>query len=257
MEKPVANNEPLFTIDVFQIIKALWKRAWLLVLCGLVAGAAGFLYASYSIAPTYSSSVKLYVNVQSVSIAGTKFDVSTGNLSTARTLVSTYGEILNSRSTLERVIEKAGLNYSWQHLSGMISYGPSNNTEIMRVTVVAGDPYEASNIANTIAEVLPARTAEIIDGTSMAVVDSAVPNLGKLGPNITRYTAIGFFFGALACAAIIAVFVILDDTIHDEDYILQNYKYPVLGKIPDLLNAGSSKSYNYNYYYRKKHKADK
>ena len=40
----------------------------------------------------------------------------------------------------------------------------------------------------------------------------------------------------------------LQDTIHDEEYILRTYDYPILGKVPDLLNKGSK---SYGYYYRK------
>jgi capsular polysaccharide biosynthesis protein len=131
----------------------------------------------------------------------------------------------------------------------MIKYEPSNETEIMRVTVTTTDPYEASRIANTIAEVLPIRIAEIIDGASMEVVDAAVPDLQKVAPSITKYTAIGLFLGVLLCAGVVIVFALLDDTIHDEDYILRTYDYPILGKVPNLIHSGN-KSYRRYYYHR-------
>jgi capsular polysaccharide biosynthesis protein len=145
---------------------------------------------------------------------------------------------------LERVIEKAGVDYTWKELSKMIVYAPSNDTEIMRVTVTCTDPYEASKIANTIAKVLPVRISEIIDGASMEVVDSAVPDVDKVGPSITKYTAVGILLGGFAAAAVIIIFAMMDDTIHDEDYVLNTYDYPILGKVPDLLNTGN-KSYAY------------
>ena len=44
-----------------------------------------------------------------------------------------------------------------------------------------------------------------------------------------------------------------DNTIHDEDYILNTYNYPILAKIPDLLET-PTKRYGYyqRYYYKKK-----
>lgn len=249
MEKQEKNTREYYTIDVLHIVKSLWRRAWLIALCGLLAAAIGFSISAFAIAPTYSSYIKLYVNNSSFSLGNTNFSISASELSAAQSLVRTYGDILDSRSTLERVIEKADVDYTWKALSQMIEYAPSNNTEIMRVTVTCEDPYEASKIANTIAEVLPVRISEIIDGASMEVVDSAIPDVEKVAPSITRYTAIGLVLGVLISMIVLIVLALMDDTIHDEEYVLRTYNYPILGKVPDLLNTGN-KSYGY---YSQKH----
>ncbi len=234
-----------YTIDLLHIVKSLWRRMWLIVLSGIIAGTVGFAYSAFAIAPTYSSSVMLYVNNNSISLGNTSISISSSQISAAQSLVKTYGVILNNRTTLERVIQETGVPYTYKQLSGMITSKPSNDTEIMLITVTTTDPYEASKIANCIAEVLPVRISEIIDGASMEVVDSAIPVLTKVGPSITKYTALGIILGAFLCVAILAVLAILDDTIHDEEYILQNYDYPILAKIPDLLNTGNKK-YGYS-----------
>ncbi len=257
MENQERNNREYVTIDVVHILLLLLKRLWLIVFCGVLAAAAGFSIANFAIAPTYSSNIKLYVNNSSISLGNTTFSISSSELTAAQSLVKTYGEILKSRSTLERVIRKTDSNYTWRDLSEMIEYGSSNETEIMRVTVTCEDPYEASRIANTIAEVLPVRISEIIDGASMEVVDSAIPELTKVAPSITRYTAMGFVLGVFLCVAILVILALMDDTIHDEEYVLNTYNYPILGKVPDLMDTGS-KSYRsyYRNYYKKSQKTD-
>jgi capsular polysaccharide biosynthesis protein len=245
------NNKDFYTIDLMHLVKVLWKRAWVMALCGVLAAIIGFSYSSFFIAPTYSAGIKLYVNNASFSLGNTSFNISASELTAAQNLVKTYGEILNSRTTLERVVEKSGVPYTWKQVLDMIEYGPANETEIMRVTVTCEDPYEASKIANTIAEVLPVRISEIIDGATMEVVDSAIADTDKVAPSVTRYTAIALLLGVLASAAVLVVLALLDDTIHDEEYILNTYDYPILGKVPDLLN-GSGKSYSH-YYTQKKH----
>lgn len=249
MEKQ--NSNEYYTIDILHLVKSLWRRAWLIALCGFVAAGIGFSISAFVIAPTYSSSVKLYVNNSSISLGNTNFSISASELTAAQSLVRTYGDILDSRSTLERVIEKADVDYSWKQLSEMITYEPSNDTEIMRVTVTCEDPYEASKIANTIAEVLPVRISEIIDGASMEVVDSAIPDLEKVAPSITKYTAISFFLGVMVSAIVVIVLALMDDTIHNEEYILNTYDYPILGQVPDLWHAGNK---SYGYYYEKNQK---
>ena len=252
MENQEFKQTEYYTIDILHIFKSLLKRAWLIALCGLLAAAIGFSIAAFAIAPTYSSYVKLYVNNSSISLGNTNFSISSSELSAAQSLVRTYGDILDSRSTLERIIQKAEVDYTWKELSKIIKYAPSNDTEIMRVTVTCEDPYEASKIANTIAEVLPVRISEIIDGASMEVVDSAIPDVEKVAPSITKYTAIGLVLGVLVSVAVLVVFALLDDTIHDEEYVLRTYDYPILGKVPDLLNSGSK---SYGYYSHKRHRA--
>lgn len=249
------NVEEYYVVDLLHVVKFVWKRAWIILLVGILIGAVCYSYATYGITPTYSSSIKLYVNNSSISsVADAAFSISSSQLTAAQALVRTYSEILNSRSTLVRVQEAAGVDYSWGQLSGMISCTSANNTEIMRVTVTCTDPYEASKIANTIAEVLPERIDEIIEGATMEVVDSAVPSLSKVAPSVTKYTALGLLVGMVLAAVVLVVLALLDDTIHDEEYILRTYEYPILGKVPDLLNV-SGKSYGY--YSQKNHSKER
>lgn len=254
MEKNEKFSEDYYAIDIFHLIKILWGKAWIIVLCGFIAAAVGFSIASFAIAPNYSSSIMLYVNNSSFSLGSTSFSISSSDISASRSLVNTYSEILNNRTTLERVIEKIGLPYTPKELSRMITASPSNETEIMKVKVTAKDPYEASDIANTIAEILPERIAEIIDGASMEVVDSAIPVLEKVSPSITQYTAIGLVLGVFLSAAIIVILAMLDDTIHDEDYVIKTYDYPILAKVPDLMSNGTKK--RYGYYYQSKNSSE-
>ena len=247
-------NKEYYTIDLMHIIKTLLHRVWLIILAGVVGAGVGFSVARFMIQPTYSSSILLYVNNTSFSLGDTSVTISSSQITAAQNLVKTYGVILNNRTTLERVIDKTGVNYTYRQLSSMIEANPANKTEIMKVTVTANDPYEAAKIANGIAEVLPVRVSEIVDGASMEVVDSAIPELQKIGPNITSYTAAGLVWGVLLAVIVLVIIALLDDRIHDEDYVLQNYDCPILAKIPDLISHDGSK--HYGYYYQTKKKND-
>lgn len=247
MDKQDNKMGEYYTIDLAHIFKSLMKRMWLVILAGFTAAVCAFIWAAFLIAPTYSSSIMLYVNNSSFSLGNTSFSISSSEISAAQSLVKTYAELLNNRTTLERVVEKSGLDYTYKELSEMITAAPANETEIMRVTITANDPYHAAKIANTIAEVLPDRISEIIDGASMEVVDSAIPNLDKIAPSVSKYTAVGFIVGFVLMALAVVIFALMDDTIHDEEYILKTYDYPILAKIPDLVNGGGNR---YGYYKR-------
>lgn len=238
-----------YTIDLLHIVKMLWKRVWVIILCGILGGGALFSYSAFAIEPQYSSSVMLYVN-NNVSLGNVT--ISTSQINAAQSLLKTYIEILNTRTTLEEIIEKSGVDYTYKQLSGMIKAGSSNETEVMKVTVTTNDPYVSAEIANCIAEVLPERINVIIKGATMVPVDYAVPNLSKVAPSVTKYTFVGMVLGVLISAMILAVMAMLDDTIHDEEYVLHTYDYPILAKVPNLLGE-STKKYGYYSHYGSSH----
>ena len=239
-----------YTIDVLHIVKFIWRKIWIVLLSATIAAGAGFGLAAFIIKPTYSSTILLYVN-NSSTIGGidVSSSISLSDITASQSLVKTYGEILDNRTTLELVIDKAGVDYKPEELSKMIESGSSNDTEIMYVKVTANDPEEADKIADCISEVLPERIKVIIDGASMEVVDSSVPNYKKIGPSITKFTIIGFAIGTLISLIAVAIVAMMDDRIHDEDYIIETYDYPILAKIPDLVNTEGKK---YSYYYESK-----
>lgn len=238
-------NNGYITVDLLQIVKSVINKLWLVILVGIVCAGIGFGYASYFIKPTYSSTVLLFANNSSLNVGSTTFKISASDLQASQGLVKTYTEILKTRTTLEQIIENSDVDYSCKQLSGMISAGDVNGTEIMGITVTCEDPYIAAKIANCIATVLPARVSEIIDGASMEIVDTAVPNLQKVAPSIARFTMLGFILGAFLIVGIIAVISVLDDTIYDENYVVETYNYPILAKVPNLMADGTRRYGSY------------
>lgn len=241
MEK---RGEEYIEIDLFQLVRALWRRAWAIVLAMLICGGMGFAYARFMIVPTYQARALMYVNNSSISVGSTS--VSLSDLSASQSLVETYIVILKARLTLNEVIERAGLNYTYEQLNGMISAGAVNETEIFAITATSTDPVEAERIANTITEVLPGKISEIMDGSSVRTVDLAVVPTHRSAPSMTRYTALGMFLGAIFSCGIIVLLELLDEQIRGEDYLLQTYGLPMLAMVPDLHSKGGK---GYSGYY--------
>lgn len=251
MAKQNKNNmQDYYVIDFLHIVKSVWRRIWVVVLVGILGAVIGFSYASFILTPKYSSAVMLYVNNSSFSLGSSSFSISSSELTAAQSLVKTYTVILKNRTTLNEVVEKTGVDYTYEEIYHMIEARSVNDTEILEVKVTSEDPYEATEIVNTIAEILPDRISEIIEGSSMEVVDLGVVNTQKVSPSITRYTEVGLILGVLVAVAVLVIFALLDDTIHDEEYIHRTYDYPILAKVPNLLGT-SDKQYAY-YYQRKK-----
>ena len=105
--------------------------------------------------------------------------ISSGDLSAASGLIDTYSVILTSRNTLESVIDKAELPYSYEELKPMISAGSVNNTGVLRITTTNDSPAVATAITNALTDVVAERIVSIVEGSSVEVVDYAVVPASK------------------------------------------------------------------------------
>lgn len=230
------NNEDVYEIDLLRLISVLWRHVVIIALTVVIAGTMGYCYARYMVAPTYQARTLLYVNNSSLSLGGTSVTFSMSEFNSAKSLVDIYTVILKTRTTLNAVIQRGDLPYTYEQLAGKISAGSVNETPIFAITVRSTDPEEAAHIANVIADVLPDKITDVMDGGHVSVVDRAVVPTGRVAPSRSRYAMIGAAIGlVVSCGAVLLVDM-LDDIIRDEDYLLQRFELPVLGTIPDLLS---------------------
>lgn len=240
------NDNEYIKIDLMKIMEGLVHRLWAIILAMVVCGGALFSYATFCITPMYESSVLMYVNNSSFSVGATSFSISSSEISAAKSLVDTYLVILKTRSTLNDVIRQGALDISYERLCRMISAESVNDTEVFSVTVTNADPQLAEHIANTIAQILPTKIADIVEGSSVRIVDYAVVPSEKVSPSIQKYAMVGMIGGLLISCAIIIIKEIMDDQIRSVNYLLENYEdIPLLTVVPDLLSEKSSKGYYY------------
>lgn len=240
-------------IDLLELAKALWHKALVIILAATIFGAATFAGTFFFISPKYEATASFYVNNSSFSFGSTSFSISSSELTAANSLVSTYLFILNSRTTMEDVISDAGLVYDYEELSEMITASEVTGTSAFTVTVTSESPTEAELIANTIARLLPDRIAEIVDGSSVRIVDYAIIPAHRASPSYFKNTAIGILVGGFLAAAIVAGQFIIktqnDEVIHSSDELRELYPdIPVLALIPDM-RLSEKKGYYYSAYY--------
>ena len=248
------NNMEEDTIDLLELAKALWKNILIIALVAVLFGSAAFGYTAFLIEPEYQATASLYVNNSSFSLGATNFSISTADLSASNSLVSVYLYILKSRTTMEDVIKEAGLSYTPEQVSGMVSAKGINSTGAFEVTVTSSNPAEAELIANTIAKILPDRISEIVDGSSVRIVDYAIIPSHRSGPSMVKNTAMGILAGGFLAAAIVVVRFLMDDRskvmIKSADELRALYPdLPVLAMIPDMRVSEKKSSYYYASYY--------
>ena len=255
----IQQNNNTEEIDLLKLAQALWVKIWVIIICAVIGAGVAFSFSFFLITPQYEATALLYVNNNSVDLGNTKLSITSGDLTAANGLIDTYTVILTSRSTLETVIANSQLPFSYSQLKEKVTAGSVNNTAIFKITATDKDPEMAAHIVNSILEVLPNRISTIVEGSSVEIVDYAVPPVKPSSPNIMKNTAIGALIGIVASCAIIILRFLMDSIIRDEEYLLETYKdIPVLTVIPDL-SAEDSGGYYYGYRksYDKNHEAGK
>lgn len=254
MEEKNVNQNEEFEIDLRRLFGALVNKAWFIGIVAVLCAVLAFGYTFFFVTPLYQSSAMFYVNNNSLSLGEASLSISSADISASRGLVKSYIVIMNTRETLNDVIDYAGVDRTYGQVKGMISAESVDNTEIFRVTVTSPDPEEAEKIASAIAYILPKRISSIIEGTSAKIVDSAVVPSAPSSPSYSKNTIIGFLAGFVLAAAAVILRELMDISVHSEDDIAESCNYPVLASVPDMEVHGKGGSY---YGYGKKSAYDK
>lgn len=232
-------------VDLRHILSTIMKRLWLIILCGVLLGVIALGYAIFALTPTYASSVMFYVNNQQENSDG----FISSQVTAAQELARTYMVILETRSVLENAQSKANelavqteaetgikavnMHYTHSQLKRMVTAEAVDATDVFVVTVTAVNPYEAYHLAQALEEVLPDFINEKVEGSRLRMMDAAVLNTNRVGPNYNRYALLGVLLGVLICLMIVVIADIADTTIHSEEFLSTTYEdVPLLAVIP-------------------------
>ena len=224
-------------LNLTEILSALVRKLWLIVLCAVVLGAGARIYTDNFVTPMYRSTVSIYVN-NSITTNNTTMGISASDLATSQRLVATYINILRSNTVLDKVAERVqqehDLNVSAAAIRAMMTAGSMGETEVFEVSISSANPKIAAAIANAIAEVAPAEIAYFVEGSSTKIVDYAKVASAPYSPNTTQNTTFGMLGGALIAVCVIVLQTLLDVRVKGEEDLAAISDAPVLGMIPDL-----------------------
>ena len=220
-----------FEIDVFQLVKVLWKRKFLIALVALVAGLAAFAYSSFVIKPQYASTTRIYVvNRNQADKPGlTNQDLQAGSY-----LVKDYREIILSQDVLEKVVADQNLTIDAKTLGRKVSVTVPADTRIVSITVRDGKPEEASRIANALRDVAAQKIISVTRVSDVTTLEEARPATFPSSPNIRRNTMMATIAGVGIVIVIVLLVELLDDRVKRPEDIEEVMHLSLLGVIPNL-----------------------
>ncbi len=250
-ENKKAENQEL-EINIVPLLKEIVKKLWLIVLIGLIIGSGAFVGAKILVKPTYRSGFTAYVNNKQGK--QTTDYLTNSDVAAAKQLVLTYQSIIKSSSILTTAAKSIGIDQSYESLAKRVSTEVKDETEIISVYVVDTDPQFAYDYAQAISKTAPTYMSQIVEGSSMKIIDVPEYNETRFEPSYIRYAIIGFLIGALIVIIFVIIRYFMDDTVKNEGEVENKFALPILGVIPDVTKASNNGS-DY-YYYEQNNKTE-
>lgn len=241
-QRPDANDDEV-EIDLLEIFYALKKKILLVLMVALAGGCIAAAYTQFLMTPIYSSTSSILVLSKETTLT------SLADLQLGASLTSDYTVLITSTPVMEQVISDLNLDMTAEQLKESVSINNPTDTRILEITVNNTDSKMAKKIVDEIANV-----SSSYIGDKMEVIPPKIIEVGKIAtvrtsPSVKKNAALGFLLGFLACAAIVVVYAVMDDTIKTEEDIEKYLGVSVLAKVPDrkdFRNAKNRKSKNKN-----------
>lgn len=213
-------------IDLVELFKLLLDNLLMIVGLGVLGFALAFGYTKFLVEPTYSSVSTVYIQptVKDNQVVGT-------DITTNQKLTTTYTEIAKSNTVLSQVLPYFSNDLTKKQISSALSVKSIGDTQIISFTAVTTDADLSARLVNKVVEVFVQEVKEIMAIDNLTIIDRAIVNDDKVGPNTTLNSAIGLILGLMIGVGIAFLKMMLNRTIQNRAEAEKLLGLPVLGEI--------------------------
>lgn len=227
----------LANLHLEKIIWIIKSKIKYMILSALVFALLGAGYAYMFQSATYVATISFYIYSSPDYVTDTNVNISTNDIISAKSLLSSYMQIIGSNTFLNKVISKAELEdtYSVKMLQARIGAQAVENTTVFNVSVYDENPQNAMLIANTIGELAPDEIISIVKSGGIEVLDEAqLPTTPYAATSIMKYAVLGGAGGFIIVLAFFMLKGLSDTTVRRKYEIEDLFTIPILGDVPNL-----------------------
>ena len=215
-------------LDLKKLFDMFWNKKLEIAIIILTFLIIGAVYTLYFVKPVYSSSTSLLL----AGSQNTETTITTTDITINNKLISTYSELIKSKSVIRKVKSNLNLNLSEDSIKSMIKVKAIDSTDLIQITVTNADNKLSEQIANEIAVIFIDEVQNYYNIDNVQVVDKA--EISYTPSNINHMKDLAMFGVIGAAVSFMVVFVInlIDTTIKSAETIEQEFNIPVLASIP-------------------------
>ncbi len=225
-KKNVYENEEV-EIDLLELLSALKKRLWLILLAAVIGGGIAGAFSKFVLTPQYTSTAMMYILSKETTLT------SLADLQIGSQLTKDYEVIVKSRPILENVIQSLGLNLTQEELEKKITLENPADTRILSISVEDPDPVMAKTIVDEVANASSEYIGDIMEMIPPKMIEDGEVPQDKSSPSNSRNAMLGSLLGVLLVCGSIALQVILNDTVQTEEDVARYLELTVLASIPE------------------------
>lgn len=224
-------------LDIIELLYALKNKLKYIIVTVVVFALLGLIYSKFLVTPMYKSSTTFVLSKSKESATQSEASneaITQSDITLNSKLVSTYSEIIKSKTIAKEVINSLGLDMTVSEFKSNVSVTSKDDTELIEITVSNSNPKLSADIANSLAEVFREKVNDVYKIDNLSVIDIAEPNEVPYNVGTVKNIALFAVIGLVLSCGVIFVIVYFDDTIKDERDIENIVGIPVIASIPKL-----------------------
>lgn len=225
-------------INIKELFDFFVSKLRIIIIVTLIVVLLGAMYSLFLKTPVYESMTTLVLTGTTQSSgANANAAITSNDINLNSKLVSTYREVIKSKTVLKDVINTLGLDYTVSELSNKVSVSTVSDTEMIKITVESAKPEETAKIANELAEKFGEQIKEIYKIENISIIDRAEVPTEPADSSIAKQVIIYVLIGLVLSFAIVFAMFYFDTTLKDASQV-EKLGLTVLTSVPEKKEDG-------------------
>lgn len=224
-------NQSYNEFSMRELFFFLKKKLWIVVVLAILGTVGGYAWGRTMVTPTYVTDSQIYVYDTSASMEFTGLQIATQLRRDVEILIC-------GKRVTGKVIEELGLRMSPATMSSRLAVTSVENTRVLKLTYVDTNPQRAALILNTLCKVAQEELQTTMKLDAVTVLYEAEVPTAPTTQGARHYAMVGGIGGLALGIALLVVFFLVDDTIHNEEDVERYLDLPTLAAIPMSKELG-------------------
>lgn len=218
-------------LDLKEIFRMLWNSRRFIITITIFFVIIAAVYSYVIQTPKYQSYTTI-VLTKAENTEDTNSSITQTDVTMNQKLVSTYSEIVKSKTVLAQVISNLQIaDLTEDQLRKSVTVSAVEDTEVIKIIVSNQNPEYAAKIANEIGKVFSEKISDMYKINNVYTLDAAEPSSTPYNIKPAKYIAIAIVAGIFISCAIIIVMGLFDTTVKSAEEIEQTLKIPVIAQL--------------------------
>ena len=228
-------------LDLKELFSIFWNKKGYIAIIVAIFIVIGMVYTMTFVSPKYKSETSLLLvktgNATTTTEGTSTEAITQTDVTLNQKLVSTYSELIKSKSVIREVIQNLNLLEDENDIRRSITVSSVKDTELIKIVVTHDNPQTAKIIANEIANVFTEMVAETYKINNVNIIDAAEVEEQPYNINHAKDVFIFAFIGFVIAVVYVLIANMLDNTVKTVEDIEKSTGLFVLASIPEYTQV--------------------